>query len=78
MKTVFGINKFSCESAHVGGQFFQTKARWTPFLPYFQEVCPDFLGFAKVFTDFAQISADFANFQEFCPDFLHTPASLHQ
>jgi len=62
---------FSCDSAHVGGHFFQTEARWTPFCGICREFAQSFRGFAKVFTDFAQISADFADFQEFCPNFHH-------
>jgi len=59
MKTVFGMKKrSSCDSAHVGRQFFQIKASWAPFLPVLSGVCPDFRGFCP-------------NFQEFFPDFHH-------
>jgi len=31
-----------CISANIGGQFFEVKQRWVPFVPGFSRICPDF------------------------------------
>jgi len=65
MKTVFGMKKSFHVILHMlGDNFFKPNTLDAIFAQSFR-------GFAKVLTDFAQISADFADFQEFFHNFHH-------